>query len=106
MFRDFVLGFPIVLMDQLLETEKILKFKETGDSGCIYQKELDETCFQHDMAYGDFKDLLKRTYDKELRGYAFIIGKNPRYDGYQRLLRRAGKIRVSSSRKSVLLKAS
>ena len=62
-------------MDQLLETEKILKFKETGDSGCIYQKELDETCFQHDMAYGDFKDLLKRTYDKELRGYAFIIGK-------------------------------
>ena len=94
-------------MDQLLETEKILKFKETGDSGCIYQKELDETCFQHDMAYGDFKDLLKRaSYDKELRGYAFIIGKNPRYDGYQRLLRRAGKIRFSSSRKSVLLKAS
>ena len=31
------------------------KIKETGDSRYIYQKELDKGCFQHDMAYGDFK---------------------------------------------------
>ena len=32
--------------------ERIQKFKERGDSRYIYQKELDEACFQHDMAYG------------------------------------------------------
>ena len=41
--------------------ERIQKFKETGDSRYIYRNELDKTCFQHDMAYGDFNDLAKRT---------------------------------------------
>ena len=27
----------------------------------IYQNELDKTCFQHDMVYGDFKDIPRRT---------------------------------------------
>ena len=37
------------------------------------------------MAYGDFKDLEKRTAsDKVLRDKAFNIAKNPKYDGYQR----------------------
>ena len=37
------------------------------------------------MAYGDFKDLKRRTYsDKVLRDKAFNIAKNPKYDGYQR----------------------
>ena len=36
--------------------ERTQKFKETGDSQYIYQKELDKACFEHDMAYGDFKD--------------------------------------------------
>ena len=37
------------------------------------------------MAYGDFKDLAKRTAsDKFLRDKAFDIPKNPKYDGYQR----------------------
>ena len=35
--------------------ERIQKFKETGDSRYIYINELDKACFQHDMAYGDFK---------------------------------------------------
>ena len=35
--------------------ERIQKSKETGDTGYIYKNELDEACFQHDMAYGDFK---------------------------------------------------
>ena len=35
------------------------------------------------MAYGDFKDLAKRTAsDKILRDKAFNIAKNPKYDGY------------------------
>ena len=37
------------------------------------------------MAYGDFKDLAKRTAaDKVLRGKAFNIAKDPKYDRYQR----------------------
>ena len=36
--------------------ERIKKFKETGGSRYIYQNELDKTYFQHDMAYGGFKD--------------------------------------------------
>ena len=29
----------------------------TGDSIYTYENELHKACFQHDMAYGDFKDL-------------------------------------------------
>ena len=37
------------------------------------------------MAYGDFKDLAKRTAaDKVLRDKAFDIAKDPTYDGYKR----------------------
>ena len=65
--------------------ERIQKFKETGDTSYIYKSELDKTCFQHDMAYGDFKDVARRTAsDKILRDKAFNIAKNPKYDGYQR----------------------
>ena len=65
--------------------ERILNFKETRDTSYIYKNELDKACFQHDMAYGDFKDLARRTAsDKVLRDKAFNIVKNPKYDGYQR----------------------
>ena len=37
--------------------KRIQKFKQTGNSIYIYKNELDKACFQHDMAYGDFKDL-------------------------------------------------
>ena len=64
--------------------ERIQKFKETGDASYIYKNELDKACFQHDMAYGDFKDLARRTTsDKVLRDKAFNIAKNPKSDGYQ-----------------------
>ena len=37
------------------------------------------------MAYGDFKDLKRRTFsDNVLRDKAFNIAKNLKYDGYQR----------------------
>ena len=40
------------------------------------------------MAYGDFKDLKRRTAaDKFLRDKAFNIAKTPKYDGYQRGLK-------------------
>ena len=65
--------------------ERIQKFKEIGDTSYIYKNELDKACFQHDMAYGDFKDLKRRTSsDKVLRDKAFNIGKNLKYDGNQR----------------------
>ena len=65
--------------------ERIQKFVETGDSQYIYQKELDKACFQHDMVYGDFKDLTRRiASDKILRNKAFDIAKNPKCNGYQR----------------------
>ena len=65
--------------------ESIQKFKETGDSRYIYRNELGKACFQHDMAYGDFKDLEKRAAaDKVLRDKAFNIAEDPKYDGYQR----------------------
>ena len=65
--------------------EKIQKYKETGDTNYIYKNELDKPCFQHDMAYGDFKDLARRTAsDKVLRDKSFNIARNRKYEGYQR----------------------
>ena len=65
--------------------KRIKKIKETGDSRYTYQRELDKTCFTHDMADGEFKDLNGRTIaDKVLHDKAFNIAKNPKYDGYQR----------------------
>ena len=64
--------------------ERIQKFKQTGDSRYIYKNESDKACFQHDVAYGDFKKLAKRTVvAKVLRDKAFNIAKDPKYDGYQ-----------------------
>ena len=42
------------------------------------------TCFRHDVAYGDFKYLKRRTFSgKILRNKAFNIANNPKYNGYQ-----------------------
>ena len=65
--------------------ERIEKFMQTGNTDFIYKNELDKACFQHDMAYGKTKDLVKRTQsDKVLKDKAFKIANNPNYDGYQR----------------------
>ena len=65
--------------------KRIQKFKQAGDSRYVYKNELDKACFQHDMAYGDFKDLAKRTAaDKVLKDKVFSIPKDPKYDGCQR----------------------
>ena len=77
-----------MLVDHLQKNkERIQKFKETGDSRYIYQNELDKACFQHDMAFGDFKDLTRRiASNKILRDKAINIVKNIKYHGYQRIL--------------------
>ena len=54
----------------------LLKIKKE----CIYQNELDKVCFQHDIAFGEFKDINRRTF----ADIAFNIAKYPKYDGYQR----------------------
>ena len=65
--------------------ERIEKFMQSGNTDFIYKNELDKACFQHDMARGKSKDLVKRTQsDKVLRDKAFKIASNPKYDGYQR----------------------
>ena len=53
--------------------EKIQKFKETGEANYIYKNELDKACFQHDMTYGDFKDLAKRTASDKVYEIKLLI---------------------------------
>ena len=65
--------------------ERIEKSMRTGNIDLIYKNELDKACFQHDVAYGKSKDLVKRTQsDKVLRDKAFKIASDSKYDGYQR----------------------
>ena len=53
------------------------------DTNYIYKNKLHKACFQHDIAYGDLKDLARRAAsDKFLRDKAFNIAKNNKYDGY------------------------
>ena len=65
--------------------QRIQKFMQTGDTNYIYKNELGKTCFQHDAAYSDSKDLAKRTQsDKVLKDKAFQTASNPKCDGYKR----------------------
>ena len=65
--------------------ERIEKFMQTGYTNLIYKSELDKACFQHDMAYGKTKDLVKRTQSDKVSKYiAFKIVSDPDYNGYQR----------------------
>ena len=64
--------------------ERTKKFKDSGDLRYIYTNELDKACFEHDIAYGYFKDLTRITAsEKILREKPFNIVENPRYHGYQ-----------------------
>ena len=65
--------------------QRIQKFMQTGDTNYTYKNKLDKACFQHDMAYGKYKDLEKITQSyKVLKDKVFAIANNPKYDGYQR----------------------
>ena len=68
-------------------TQRINKFLNTGLLSEIYKNELDKACFQHDMAYGKYKDLKGRTQsDIVLKDKAYKIATNPKIDGFQRAL--------------------
>ena len=62
--------------------ERIKKSKETEHSRYNYQSQVAKACFQHDMAYGDFKGLKVLIKYYEIK--AFNIAKNPNYNRYQR----------------------
>ena len=65
--------------------ERIEKFMRIGNTDFLYKNVLDKECFQHDMAYGKSKDLVKITQsDKVLKDKTFKIASNPKCDGYQR----------------------
>ena len=56
--------------------QRIPKFMQTGDTNYMYRNELDKACFQHDIAYGKYKDLERRTHpDRILKEKAFEISK-------------------------------
>ena len=62
--------------------ERTEKFMQTGNTDFIYKNELGRACFQHDMAYGKSKDLIKRTQSHNvLKDKAFKIANNPNYNG-------------------------
>ena len=62
--------------------ERIEKIMQTD---FIYKNKLGKACFQHDIAYGKSKDLVKRIQsDKVLRDKEFKITSDPKYDDYQR----------------------
>ena len=81
-------GFTYSACGPFLENkERIQKFRVTRDTKYVYRNELDKACFQHNMAYGGFKDFQRRTaFDKVLRDEKFNIVKNLKYDGYQKSL--------------------
>ena len=61
------------------------KFVQAGNTDRIHKNDLDKACFHHNVDYGKYKDLTKRTAsDRVLRDKAFEIESNPKYDGYER----------------------
>ena len=61
--------------------KRMRKLKERGYSRYISLNKLDKVCFQHDMAYGDFKDVPRRTApDKVLRDIAFNNATKSKYE--------------------------
>ena len=65
--------------------ERIDKFMTTGNTDFTYKNKLDKACYQHEMAYGKSKYLVRRTQsDKVLRDKAFKIASDRKYDDYKR----------------------
>ena len=99
-------GFTYSACDPFTKNkERIEKFMQTGNTDFIYKNDLDKACFQHDVAYGKSKALIKRTQsDKVLKDKAFEIASNSKYDGSQRGL--ASMVYKFFDKKSALLNKS
>ena len=62
-------GFMYSACDPFTKSkQRIKKFMQTENTNFIYKNELDKACFQHDMAYGKSKDLVKRTQSDKVKG--------------------------------------
>ena len=68
-----------MLVDHLQKINKELKSFWRQEIQILFTKnELDKACFQHDMAYGKAKHLVRRTQsDKVLGDKAFKIASDP-----------------------------
>ena len=67
--------------------ERIQKLRETGNLKPFYRSELGRPRFAYDTAYFDSKDLAKGIIsDNILKGRAYEIARNRKYDGCQRAL--------------------
>ena len=73
------------MVHSLKTKKKHEKFVQAGNTDRIHKNDLDKACFHHNVDYGKYKDLTKRTAsDRVLRDKAFEIESNPKYDGYER----------------------
>ena len=80
-------GFTYSICVSFIKTKEGYRVKRTGDSQCTDQNELGKACFQHDMTYGDFKNLTRRTASHEIpHDKASNSAKNLTHDGTQRYL--------------------
>ena len=50
-----------MLVGHLLKRKKEFKSLKKQEIQAIFTNELDKACFQHDMAYGDFEDIMRKT---------------------------------------------
>ena len=78
------LGFIYSACDPFIKNkDRIEKFIQTGNKNFVYKNDLDKACFQHDIAYGKYKDLTERIQsDKFLRDEAFEIANNSKHNAY------------------------
>ena len=78
-----------------------IKKQETVDSRYIYQNELDKACFQYYIAYGEFKDLNRRTaVDKGFRQNMMNINVNLLQQAVSFLIQ---KLQVEQSKMKIFL---
>ena len=64
---------------------KNTKVVRLHNSRYIYQSGLDKVFFQHEIFYGEFKNLTRKIHsNKRLRNKPFDISKHPKYDESQR----------------------
>ena len=76
-------GDNLDLHIRLVEHSRMQKFIETADSRYFYWNKLYKDCFQHDVAYEDFKYLPRETAsNKVLSDEVFKIASNSKYDEY------------------------
>ena len=58
---------------------------QTGKTNYTYKYDLEKSCSQHDLVYGKYKDLTKRTEpDNVLKDKSLKNASNPKDDEYKR----------------------